>query len=235
MVIIRGKRLREKILLEMADRNTGKKLLKQGILIAIEGIDGAGKTTQSKILLNNVIAAGYSAVLLHEPTNGQYGQKIRELAKNGRQKTTPEEELELFYRDRIEDVKNNIDPKLKDKFVVIMDRYYYSNVTYQGAMGLDPEYVEKMNERIAPEPAMVIILDIVPSESLKRIRATREDGPNAFEKQDYLEKVRKLFLKHFESRNNVAIIDGDGNHTEKEVAESVWSLVQPLLEMNEAR
>lgn len=210
-----------------------KKLLKHGVLIAIEGIDGAGKTTQSKLLLNRITSAGYSAVWLHEPTNGQYGEKIRDLAKNGRQKITPEQESDLFYKDRIEDVNQNIKPKLNEKNVVIMDRYYFSNVAYQGARGLNPDDVEQMNKRIAPEPDKIIILDISPSESLKRIKATRESGPNAFEKANYLEEVRKIFLKQFADRKNVSIIDGDGSHTEQEVADSVWSIVEPIIRMAE--
>jgi dTMP kinase len=206
-----------------------KKELKHGILIAIEGIDGAGKTTQSRLLCEKLKNAGYSVVLLHEPTHSQWGEKIRQLAINGRHRTAPKEELELFYKDRIEDVNKNIIPKMQEKNVVIMDRYYFSNITYQGARGLDPSYIERVNEKIAPKPHLVIILDIMPSESLKRIRATREDGPNHFEKAKYLEKVRELFLNRFNNRDNVVIIDGDGSHSERQVSDSLWSLVEPIV------
>ena len=151
----------------------GKKVLKHGILVAIEGIDGAGKSTQSRLLFEKLKNTGYSVVLLHEPTNGQWGEKIRDLAKNGRHKKTAQEELELFYQDRLEDVEKNIRPKMLEKNVVIMDRYYFSSVAYQGVRGLDPDYVERRNEAIAPKPDILIILDISPPDSLKRIRATR--------------------------------------------------------------
>ena len=206
-----------------------KKVLKRGILIAIEGIDGAGKTTQSHMLVEKLNKKGYSAVLLHEPTNGQWGQKIKELAKNGRHGITPEGELDLFYRDRIEDVEKNIGPSIREKKVIVMDRYYYSNVTYQGARGLDPDYVEKKNEKIAPKPDLVLILDIQPPESSRRIIATRKDGPNHFERTEYLERVRNLFLQHFRDRDNVRIIDGDGNHSKQEIFDSLWSLVKPIV------
>lgn len=206
-----------------------KKLLKHGVLISIEGIDGAGKTTQAHLLFKNLKEAGYSTVILHEPTNGQWGDKIRELARNGRHKTTAQEEFELFYRDRLEDVERNIMPKLNEKNVVIMDRYYFSNIAYQGARGLDPDYVERRNEEIAKKPDLLIILDISPLESLKRIRATRKDGPNHFERTSYLEKVRQLFLKQFRGRHRVAIIDGDDSHSEQEISECLWSLVEPVI------
>lgn len=210
-----------------------KKLLKDGVLIAIEGIDGAGKTTQARLLYEKLKNSGYSAVLLHEPTRGQWGEKIRDLAKNGRHKVTPEEELDLFYKDRIEDVQKNIKPKLQEKYVVVMDRYYFSNVVYQGVRGLSPEYIETINEKIAPPPNLVIILDISPSESIKRIIDTRTDGPNHFEKTDYLEEVRELFLRQFSGRNNVKIIDGDGLHSQQEVSESLWSFVVPIVRQAE--
>jgi dTMP kinase len=210
-----------------------KKLLKNGVLIAIEGIDGAGKTTQASLLYEKLKNSGYSAVLLHEPTRSQWGEKIRDLAKNGRHKVTLEEELDLFYKDRIEDVQKNINPKLQEKYIVVMDRYYFSNVVYQGVGGLSPDYIETINEKIAPPPKLAIILDISPSEAIKRIIASRTDGPNHFEKENYLEKVRELFLKQFSGRNNVKIIDGDGLHSQQEVSEAVWSFVAPIVRQAE--
>jgi len=206
-----------------------KKQLKHGILIAIEGIDGAGKTTQARILSERLKNSGYSAVLLHEPTHSQWGEKIRYLAKNGRNKTSPELESELFYYDRIEDVKENINPKLKEKNVVIMDRYYFSNIAYQGARGLSADIIEKKNEEIAPKPDLVIILDISPTESSKRICSTRKDGPNHFENKEYLKEVRRLFLSRFKDRKNVIVLDGDGNHSQSEVSDSLWSLIEQIV------
>lgn len=206
-----------------------KRVLKRGVLIAIEGIDGAGKSTQSRLLFEKLKEGGYPVVLLHEPTNGQWGEKIRELSTNGRDKTTAEEELELFLKDRLEDVEINIRPKMLEKNVVIMDRYYFSNVTYQGARGIDPDYIEKLNEKIAPKPDIVIILDISSPESSNRIKTTRKDGPNHFEKEEYLERVRQLFLKQFLGRESVVIIDGDGTHSELQVLRRLWNLVEPII------
>ena len=166
----------------------GKKVLKHGILVAIEGIDGAGKSTQSRLLFEKLKTSGYSVVLLHEPTNGQWGEKIRDLAKNGRHKITAQDELELFYQDRLEDVEKNIRPKMLEKNVVIMDRYYFSSIAYQGVRGLNPDYVERRNEGIAPKPDILIILDISPSDSLKRIRATRAERTKSFRGSQVLGK-----------------------------------------------
>ena len=220
---------REKSLLKLAER----KRLKQGFLIAIEGIDGAGKTTQSVILERRLKEEGYPVVRLHEPTEGRWGQKIKELAKNGRHKISPEAELEFFYLDRLEDVEKNIKPALREKKVVIMDRYYFSSVAYQGARGLDPDLIEKKNEEIAPIPNITIILDIEPEVALRRIRHKRNTTPNHFERKRYLELVRKIFLKQFSNRPNVVIIDGDDNRSIEIVASDIWKIVKPLIDQIE--
>ena len=164
-----------------------------------------------------------------EPTNGKYGEKIRDLAKNGRNKTTPEEEMNLFFEDRKEDVEINIKPNLKNKSIVIMDRYYFSSVAYQGARGLNPDYVEKKNEEIAPLPDVLIILDITPQITVKRIIATRKDGPNHFEQSKCLETVRELFNSQFAKRNYAKIIDGNGNHSAEEISKRIWDIVKPII------
>ena len=110
-----------------------RKQLKKGVLIAIDGIDGSGKTTQTIILFERLRKNGYPVVHLHEPTEGVWGQKIKDLAANGRHRVTAETEFDFFFQDRLEDVEKNILPTLKKKKIVIMDRYYFSNVAYQGA------------------------------------------------------------------------------------------------------
>jgi dTMP kinase len=207
--------------------------LKKGILVAIEGIDGAGKTTQSILLTERLNKSEYPVVRFHEPTDGIWGDKIRDLAKNGRHKTNAEDELDLFYRDRLEDVQKNIAPSLKEKKIVIMDRYYFSSVAYQGARGLDPDYVEKKNEKIAPKPEVLIILDLTPEAALMRIRQKRNDTPNHFERTKYLEKVRQIFLEKFRNRPYVRIVKGDDTRSEQDVAQEIWEIVLPIVKKNE--
>lgn len=206
-----------------------RKRLKRGVLVAIEGIDGAGKTTQAKILVDKLAEKGYSITGLHEPTTGRWGGKIRELAKNGRHKTKPETELEFFYLDRLEDVERNIKPSLKAKKIVVMDRYYFSSVAYQGARELNPQEIEDQNRSIAPIPDMTIILDLEPEVALKRIKRTRNSAPNHFERKKYLQHVRKIFLEQFNNRPNVKIIDADDKRIIQEVASEIWGIIKPII------
>jgi dTMP kinase len=180
--------------------------LPRGLLITIEGIDGVGKTTQTRMLVEYLKEKGYDVLQLREPTDGVWGKKIKNLTKHGRN-VSPKEECMWFLKDREEDVETNINPALSQNKIVVMDRYYYSTIAYQGALGLDTDRIREENERFAPKPDLVIILDASPKIGLDRITEKRKDELNYFETLEYQEKVRKLFLS-MESFDNVMILDG---------------------------
>lgn len=162
-----------------------------GWLIVLEGIDGAGKTTIAQRLARGFTEIGLSCRLTKEPTDGPWGQRLRESAQSGR--LSLKEELELFQKDRAAHVADLILPALTQGHVVILDRYYFSTAAYQGARGVDPIEVLKENERFAPIPDLVLLLDCEPSQGLARVRL-RGDIPNAFEREEALAKVRAIFL-----------------------------------------
>jgi len=166
--------------------------LDRGYLIALEGVDGTGKSTQCGLLADYLESTGYPVVRLREPTQGVWGQKIRKILTEGRRDVTPEEELQYFINDRKEDVAQNIAPALEQGKVVLIDRYYYSTAAYQGALGFDPQQIIKDNEAFAPRPDLLLIFEGSLDESLRRIEQGR-DSFSSFEKRDYLEKVRKIF------------------------------------------
>lgn len=166
----------------------------RGLLIVFEGIDGAGKTTQARRVTAWLNEKGLPAVSFSEPTHqGVYGRRLREVILNGRAGISPWEELELFLKDREEDVQKNILPALRQNSIVVMDRYYYSNMAYQGALGIDVNHIRVLNEKIAPRPDMVIILDLDVRTGLDRINTLRREKENQFERADYLEKVSQIF------------------------------------------
>jgi len=185
-------------------------------LIAVEGIDGAGKTTIVKFLVEELRRRGYNVVALKEPTESEWGKKIRQAFRDRSLK--PEEELDLFLKDREWNVKHNILPALKAGKIVIMDRYYYSTIAYQGARGIEPNYIRKLNERF-PKPNLVIILDIKPETALERIRM-RGDKPNRFEDLEYLKRVRNIFLS---LKDNVVVVNAERDINE--VKRDVLSIV----------
>jgi dTMP kinase len=200
-----------------------------GFLVAFEGIDGAGKTTQANLLGNRLREEGYDCVVFKEPTMGEWGRKIALMSKNGRM-LSGEEELKYFYEDRREDVKNNIEPALEKGKIVIMDRYFYSTMAYQGAKGLDPDYIEQKNLEIAPKPDLVILLDIDTNTARDRI-LLRKDQPNHFEQR--LGPVREIFLKIAKTRSEIKTIPGD--LPVQEIHSTAYSLVIAKLEEKHER
>jgi dTMP kinase len=165
----------------------------KGRLVVIEGIDGAGKSTQARRLLRKLRARGVDAVAFWEPTRGRWGRELKRKAKTAGS-LTPEEELALFLKDRKENVARNLKPALRAGRVVILDRYYFSTVAYQGAKGLDPGRILRQNERFAPKPSLVFILDLPPDTGLGRISGRRTRDV-LFERASYLRRVRAIFRR----------------------------------------
>ncbi|MFO0603809.1 MAG: dTMP kinase [Polyangiales bacterium] len=160
-----------------------------GALVAIEGIDGAGKTTQSRRLAEALAADGYEVVRTHEPTDGPWGRRIRASGETGR--LSPREEFEAFLEDRREHVRDLLAPSLEAGRVVLVDRYYFSSMAYQGARGLDPAVIRAENERVAPRPDLLVILEIEPAAGVARVNA-RGKG-NLFEREDDLRRAAAIF------------------------------------------
>lgn len=165
--------------------------MSQGLFIVIEGIDGTGKSTQSKRLSEWFRSRGREVVLSREPTDGPWGKKLRESATTGR--LSAEEELECFLNDRREHVEMSIKPALAEGKVVILDRYYFSTMAYQGTRGFDPAEIRRRNEAFAPQPDLLLILDLSIESAHGRIGA-RGDTANEFEQRDTLSRCREIFL-----------------------------------------
>ena len=197
----------------------------KGILIVIEGIDGAGKSTQARMLYNDLCRRNIPAIFSREPTDSEYGQKIRALAQKGRESIRPEEEYRLFIDDRKVHVKNLINPALKAGKVVILDRYFFSTIAYQGALGLDPVKIRAENEAFCPLPDAAFLIDIPTKIGIDRIKNQRNETPNLFEKEQYLEKVARIFA----SLDDEFIVRIDGKSGAEEVHHRIGAHVDTLL------
>lgn len=160
-------------------------------LIVFEGIDGTGKSTQVQLLADWLREKGREVVTSREPTDQPWGRKLRESAATGR--LSPEDELDYFLKDRRQHVDEVIRPALDAGKVVILDRYYFSTMAYQGSRGMDPAAIRALNEAFAPVPDLLLILDLEVDAALKRI-GSRGDTANEFERREALQQCRDIFL-----------------------------------------
>jgi len=177
-----------------------------GILIAFEGIDGAGKTTQVELLTQLLVSRGEHVVRSKEPTDGVWGRKIRASATSGRMSLA--DELNAFIEDRKEHVQNLIRPTLASGGIVILDRYYFSTIAYQGARGANVDELREQMLRIAPPPDVVFLIDLDPQVGLSRISDSRGDVPNDFERLEPLTMIRRIFLDLAATDPTIRTIDG---------------------------
>jgi dTMP kinase len=191
------------------------------VLIDLEGIDGCGKSTQSKFLMKKFEENNEKTIILKEPTSGKYGKKLWEML-SGKREATTEQILDLFVMDRKEHVDDKINPALKEGKIVLMDRYYYSTMAYQAAAGIDVNRIRKDNE-FAPKPDIVLIFDLPADLAMKRVKG--HSVADVFEKEEHLEKVREAYL---DLRDDPLVRIIDSTRTPEEIFEDVWKLVSEV-------
>ena len=198
------------------------RMARRGVFIVFEGIDGSGKSTHIKALAKELKGRGYNVIQTSEPSKDRIGNFIRRYAERNDHRLTPETEALLFAADRFEHVMTVVEPALKRGRIVISDRYLYSSLAYQGAGGLDLDWIREMN-RFAPKPDLGILLDLLPEFSLQRV----ERRKTVFEVSDYLRKVRNIYLRLVEEGDLVKV---DADKPRKAVREEIFSLVNELLD-----
>jgi dTMP kinase len=163
-------------------------------------VDGGGKSTQIRMLSDFFERKGYLVELHVEPTHDTIGQVLWDYMNSDSRSFEPETEALLFAADRIEHGKA-ITKALDDGKVVISDRYKHSSFAYQGAAGVDVEWMQSLNKH-ALVPNLVILLDIDPEQSLDRVS---DRAKTVFEVNEYLKKVREEYLRYAESSELVVV------------------------------
>lgn len=184
----------------------------KGRFIVFEGIDGSGKTTQVQLLANFLRSKGIEAVVTAEPTDLPTGKELR-AALSGKEKKSECEMAALFVLDRIahnNDKENGIRALIEKGAYVICDRYYYSTLAYQG-MSTDYKWVKEMNLSCPDiiKPDLCVYLDLLPEQSLERIRRGRE-STEIYETEEILARVRNTFMtviNDLKETDNIAVID----------------------------
>ena len=161
-------------------------------LIAFDGLDGSGKTTQLARLALRLRAAGCDVLETREPTDGRWGRRIREMARSG-DRPEAAEELRWFLEDRAEHVEREIEPALTAGRTVLTDRYTLATVAYQGARGLDWRELLAEAEARFPLPDLVVLVEVEPRVAMARVVARGAPVEPAFEELGFQEQVAEIF------------------------------------------
>lgn len=185
----------------------------KGKLIVIEGIDGSGKSTCAKNLAEKLNSINIKTIYTFEPTHSHYGAKLREGMLS--EDLDAEEELLLFVKDRKEHIEYMIKPALEEGYFIILDRYFYSSIAYQGAKGININRIINMHKDFIIKPDIVFIFHLPIDIALNRIISKRGIA-DRFENETYLKKVDKIFhsfnepfIYHIDTDKDIKIINDE--------------------------
>ena len=162
----------------------------RGVFVVLEGIDGSGKTTIANMIIKDLSKMGFKTLYTREPTDSEIVNSVKTTYNDLRD---PYVDALTFALDRLLHVKSRISPALEQGYIVVCDRYYYSSVAYQGAMGAPIEWLLEVN-KWALQPDIAVYLDIDPVIAIKR-KESMTSRFAEFEKLDILYRVREIYLK----------------------------------------
>jgi len=168
-----------------------------GIFVTLEGPEGAGKTTQLKLLSKHLDALGHKHIVTRDPGGTPLGKQIRRILLNPETPVCPVTELLLYEADRAQHIAEVIMPALKDGTLVLCDRYTDSTLAYQGyGRQLDFTLINQLNQIATSglKPDLTILFDIDSSQGLGRLHPSGHDRLER-EALEFHHKVRAGYLK----------------------------------------
>jgi dTMP kinase len=199
------------------------------LFISLDGVDGAGKSTQCRLLADWLRPQGRDVVTCADPGGTAVGDQLRQILLHHRHDLAPTCEALLFMASRAQLLAEVIRPALAAQRDVVCDRYLLANVVYQGhAGGLDPQQLWQVGQWAAQglTPNLTVVLDL-PAD----VAHTRRRGPaDRIEQRglDYHRQVRAGFLAEAKSQpDRIAVVDA--NRPIDAVQEHIRRLVEPLL------
>jgi len=195
-------------------------MIKKGIFLVIEGLDGSGKTTQATLIAEK-LSKNYNVLLTAEPSRGKIGTFIRDRCLYEQARLPTETEALLFAADRIEHMQTELKPALEDGKLVICDRYVYSSLAYQGSAGLSLDWIKTINAR-ALQPDFSIFIDVAPEKVIERLQRKK----SIMETLETQTKVREIYLKYVDEGELIRI---DGDKGKELVANELHTKVVELL------
>jgi len=181
--------------------------------VVIEGIDGAGTTTQAQRLARKLQELGRESLLTCEPTDGPIGNMIRQVLRRRLVAPVGSDRFEpldpatmtlLFTADRMDHLYTVVEPALARGIDVVCDRYYHSTIAYQGVGG-DKDWVHEVNRR-ARRADLVFYLHLPVETALSRLG--NRPVTEIYEKKEFLSQVAANYEALFAMEPNAVVLDG---------------------------
>ena len=201
----------------------------KSLFIAIEGLDGSGGTTQSRLLMRWLEEQGHSVFLTKEPSNEPVGEFIRSVLSDPLSPLQDQVLPYLFVADRKDHISRLVEPNLQKGISVITDRYYHSSLAYQSlSVGLDE--VARLNS-IFPAPDITFFLYLAPERSFERVQL-RGEPVERFETLDKLRTIADSYKKALDycTENGENIIWIDASASIDEIHEEITNHVLNYLQ-----
>ena len=180
-----------------------------GRFIVLEGIDGAGTTTQSQLLARALDRSGVAAHLTREPSDGPVGRLLREILAGHHAPTDATTLALLFAADRADHIQREVEPALSSGRAVVSDRWYHSSLAYQGG-GEERAWIAELNRR-ARRPDLTLFLRVAPEVAAERRAASRR-GDELFDAMPLQRQIARGYeeiMQELAGSEPIEIVDGE--------------------------
>ena len=205
--------------------------MNKGRFVTIDGVEGAGKSTQIDLICSYLQRKGIKVVRTREPGGTDVGEKIRSVLLDvDNQEMHSDTELLLMFSSRNELIQNKIIPALDNGSWVVSDRFTDASFAYQGGgRMLDLERIAKLEDWVLGDfqPDLTLLLDISVEEGMTRIEARAAKDRIELEERAFFERVRSVFISRSEAfPERIKLIDASG--TIDNVHEKIRLLVDSI-------
>jgi dTMP kinase len=198
--------------------------MERGKFITIDGVEGAGKSTQIEFICEYLKAEGINVILTREPGGTDIGEKIRTLLlSNSTGKMHADTELMLMFAARNEHIQNKIMPALKQGDWVLSDRFTDASYAYQGGgRGLDVERIAQLEQWVLQDftPDMTLLLDVPVEIGMSRVESRGKKDRIELEATDFFNRVRQAYIDRSEQfPERIKLIDSSQTveHTKQQI------------------